>query len=782
MKQFICLLVAMSVLLSLCACNEKPQTETSAPTTAPSASVTETTQPPVDVLASYHDAIAALAAMKDVSMTVNITDTVRVGGESFTNQSTQNITYLGLNTEEFSASVTESIDYSAYDTKIEEIYTAGTAYATVYGSKFSSEMTAEEFTGRYLPIQLIDETLYASHAVEEKDGKTYITFAEPQALEQWLSTDATTLISAEATAVLDSNGAVHQYQYTATYRNAGGEISSTVSVLFTDLTVTSISAPTDADSYTKLSYLDGPRMLEQIYGYLLRGKSVTFGSATQIVSQAASCVAIENTTINTWGTGTSLLSAIDYNCEMVNYYTEENYEYKQTERFEGGKYTISTDGGKPEANRSIQASDVTEYILETISADVYDCSYFTEAVCTDLGDLLLIEFTGNEQLAKSLNEFINEYLFSDPAFLDDYSTAYHTDTMEYYIGVDKHLGLPTSIGIHFTGYHTIDGQEYMLDYQMDQSIYLASLSSYEYVTKHSSPDAEPENPATPLFYHVTGPDGQELWLLGTIHVGDDRTGHLPQKIYDAFDASDALAVECNTRTFDEQVEKDEALQSAVSNAYYYTDGTSAADHVKDEQLYETALKMMKATGNYFFNAPYMTMPVWAQCLDNYHLQQCYTLSSDKGVDNRLLMRAEDSGKTILEVESNLFQIQMLTGWSEDLSLLLLEESVSTDLASYLSGITELYEMWCSGDEATLTAYLNEEDLSDLTEEELKLYEEYNTAMSTDRDKDMIKKAISYLESGDTVFFAVGLAHVLAESGLVNGLREAGYTVELVTYE
>ena len=40
----------------------------------------------------------------------------------------------------------------------------------------------------------------------------------------------------------------------------------------------------------------------------------------------------------------------------------------------------------------------------------------------------------------------------------------------------------------------------------------------------------------------------------------------------------------------------------------------------------------------------------------------------------------------------------------------------------------------------------------------------------------------YLESGDTVFFAVGLAHLIAEDGLVFTLRDAGYTVELVTFD
>ena len=78
---------------------------------------------------------------------------------------------------------------------------------------------------------------------------------------------------------------------------------------------------------------------------------------------------------------------------------------------------------------------------------------------------------------------------------------------------------------------------------------------------------------------------------------------------------------------------------------------------------------------------------------------------------------------------------------------------------------------------------------ELTEEELAEYEaqkhlleEYNQAMSYDRNEDMLKVAINYLESGDVVFYAVGLAHLLNNvNGLVDALREAGYTVELVSY-
>ena len=69
----------------------------------------------------------------------------------------------------------------------------------------------------------------------------------------------------------------------------------------------------------------------------------------------------------------------------------------------------------------------------------------------------------------------------------------------------------------------------------------------------------------------------------------------------------------------------------------------------------------------------------------------------------------------------------------------------------------------------------------MTKQEKALYDEYNREMSTKRNAKMLEVAKGYLESGDVVFYAVGLAHLLAEDGLVNTLREAGYTVELVTY-
>ena len=71
---------------------------------------------------------------------------------------------------------------------------------------------------------------------------------------------------------------------------------------------------------------------------------------------------------------------------------------------------------------------------------------------------------------------------------------------------------------------------------------------------------------------------------------------------------------------------------------------------------------------------------------------------------------------------------------------------------------------------------------EINAELLKIQEEYKTAMESSRNAGMLEVAKQYLESGDVVFFAVGLAHLLNNvNGLVDTLRDAGYTVELVTY-
>ena len=345
--------------------------------------------------------------------------------------------------------------------------------------------------------------------------------------------------------------------------------------------------------------------------------------------------------------------------------------------------------------------------------------------------------------------------------------------------LDKYTGLPTAMGILYNATHTIEGTDCILSLQADQSIYLASHTAYEEITGEALPEEAPAETASPLFYKVTGADGQQMYLFGTIHLGDSRTAYLPQEIYDALDASDALAVEADIIAFEEAMQNDPALAMQVMNAYMYTDGSTTKDHLSEE-TYTDAVKLLKASGNYNAAVEMIKPSMWQSSISNFYIRQGYGLQAEKGADMRLLKLAKDKDLEILEVESGLFQMEMFGSYSDELQAFLLEDLLAMDPTQYYADTAELYALWCAGDEATLREAV-QDDISDLTEEELALYEEYNKAMLIDRNAAMLDVAIEYLESGETVFYAVGLAHLLAGNGLVDTLQDAGYTVELVPF-
>ena len=788
MTRLLSALLCLCLLLGMAACGQKPPA-TSTPavtgqTTVP-VTTTQPTQPtqPADLsaLQYYAAALDLLSGRESLRMLIDRVDEVSTPGQTVETVSNQTVLMQGLQTNDLRIQRTEKIRYGTYSTEITETYVGGKAYADVYDNLFVSVMKKDDYTARLMPTIMIDGSRYGTMEVEAGDSKVVLHFRDALQLEAWLDSEANELEEAWADVTLNKDGSLDKVDYSATYLCSNRLVTTTVTVYYRNCTEEPITAPAGASDAAWLEYLDGPRMVEQVFGYLNSYNNISFSSNTTTYVSAANFYLSRGYDVEVYDFASNPQIQVDTNVYYMDYNTNESMEEKTQERYLNYKYTISYDGGEPQPATGVTTSRMQEYVMDIITEYVLDCGYFTKATCTDLGSLLLIEFGGNKQLGQIIADEICQEIYQDPDLLNNLASSFRLETMEYYIAVDKYLGIPTAMGMNFKGVHTIDGYEYVSIRQVDQSIYLDSLDAYKAIHDVAAPDEEPEEKATPVFYRVTGPNGQQMWLFGTIHVGDHRTGYLPQEIYDAFNQSDALAVECDSRIFQEQMKADPDLQQEVSGLYYYSDGSTAQNHITNQEIYDLAVKMMKATGNYFHNAPYLKVAMWSNSISNFFIRQGSGLSSDKGVDNRLLELADLSGKKILEVESSLFQLKMLTGWSDGLSQWQLADAVDTHGVAYTQSLLNLYELWCSGDEAALTEYLKS-DTTGLTDEELAWWNEYNTAMSTDRNADMVKTAIGYLESGETVFMAVGLAHLLAEDGLVNALRAAGYTVELVEYQ
>ena len=769
-QRLLALLMCLVLLLGLFGCNTVAPTE-SVPTTP------ATTDAPPEPSASerYCQAAQPLRNAQDLAINLTTKKTITAGTETFEQKSKQSLILTGIGTDDFTASMVEDLTNDDLYNQFTEYYNAGTIYVNIYNAGyFQSEMSEAEYLARFAPAALLDETLYTSISAEQTSAGTTLTFADPSDPESWALPEGAQFSSAGGTAKISSTGELTSTTYTIEYTHGNATVSMEVSAQAEIYKNTALEAPSTIDNYKKVDSIDALRLYELATLYMYCTDTASSTIQQTIVCQAAGYMQSEDIQMHYSGLGAQHMSQVQYTITSSNG-TSTTEIHKQTERFQNGTYTYAIDDGKAAANTQVTWKMMYDYLQDQYSGNLPALSYITNVTAEQLGSLIYVEMELNEQWGQDTADDTVALLFEDPDFLNNFASAYRTTASGYYMVLDAATGLPVSAGTNFAGVHTIDGSDYVLRLDSAQTYRIANPDTHEALVGETAP----ENPATPLFYRVTGEAGQTMYLLGTIHVGDARTAFLPDEIYDALNKSDALAVEADVIQHEKDMDTNPELAAQLAAIYINPDGTATKDQL-DEDVYAQAIKLLKASGNYNSNVEYMRPYLWSSSIENFYIT-LGPLSADKGVDHRLLELAKAQNKQILEVESYLEQLKIFTNFSPALQSMLLEGSLSYTAAEYCANVQSLYEQWCAGDEATLRATMQDET-TDMTNEELAIYQEYLDAMIIQRNKNMLTVAISYLESGDTVFYAVGLAHLLQENGLVDTLRDAGYTVELVTYQ
>jgi uncharacterized protein YbaP (TraB family) len=129
---------------------------------------------------------------------------------------------------------------------------------------------------------------------------------------------------------------------------------------------------------------------------------------------------------------------------------------------------------------------------------------------------------------------------------------------------------------------------------------------------------------------------------------------------------------------------------------------------------------------------------------------------------------------IIEVETIDEQLDIFLNLSPLMQSALLEEALNVDQVAI--ELKELYGLWKSGDEQTILSILDSKN--DAPDETLiEEYAEYWDALNVRRNLKMTEKAELYMSEGKTVFYVVGLLHMLGDDGIVALLRQNGYAVE-----
>ena len=784
MRRMLALLLCTVLLAGLLAgCGGKTE---QAPEAAAVPEVTAVPEPAVtpepDYAALYSQAAEKAAAAEDLIMTGSMKEERSIQGDTVREKNSFTARYQGRNTDSFQADVEQNIQVGNTRADYRETWADGVTYVQVKSSRYRAESTAEEFMATRLPETMFDPTLYGMITADATDKGLEIRFENPVKAEAWAAPETAELLSAAGTAVLSEEGTLLSERYEVSVRFVGVTVTTTyeAALEIPETLDLSDAVPADKETYTELKTPLAPIILMRARAALENVSALGRESYVTYVSQAAGSALVQNTNTYLYYDENGLLGKETMQISSYNGLTGKEEEHTLQYDMADGIVTVKADDEEEEQtpyNDQQVMSGMKKIFVDSLTA--YD--ELAGAEISWEGDYLLLSFTGSDSYTEKIKTSVCDALDIYADKLDEIAEDYTTEKMEGFLGIDWFTWLPTVLNLDYKGIHTVEGNPYELTMQSNQAYSLYEPDIYEKITDEPLPDREDAETPTPVFYEVTSEDGGKMYLFGTIHVGDDRTGHLPQVILDAFDSADALAVEFDTDSFDDLIKDDEKLQKKLAEAYYYTDGSTIKDHL-DEEILEGASDLMKVTGDYIPMAESMKPFVWSFSIDNFYLAQSRELMSSKGVDSQLLRMARESDKKILDVESGEFQIGMLSGYSDAVQEMMLSSSASATRSKYLSDLKELYEQWCTGDEATLIDLLtaeSQEEQEEIDEEEMAVYVEYHQKMEVDRNAHMLKVAQGYLSGDETVFYAVGLAHLLGDGGLVQSLRDAGYTVTLV---
>lgn len=466
-KRLLAMILACILVLNLAACGGPDPT--TPPTAAPTAPPTEPptappTEPPTqaptepDPAELYSQAVASLSGNGNYVLSVQGSRTLTIAGESYKEKFQQAITYLGYGTEAFQADVQESVNQDGYKTEYLEQFRDGTLFVTIDGtSRFQGEMTSEDYISRYAPPVMLDASLYGSIT----NSGNAITFSDAAAGEAWIVPEYAELVEATGTVTLDDNGGMANAQYDVTYAIGGNEIRYVFSMDYASASNASVTPVEEADSFTKLDYVDAPRIIETVCGYMMQANSshsLTATTVDSIYSQAGGVLRNHVTTINSWGSGVNYTADVESSIFMMT--VEGEQEYEQTEHFEKGAYTVSVDGSEPQKNSTVKATAFQNYVAQSLVSNVPDHTELTNATAEDLGTLYYLELTFTDDIPEGICQYICQMFWNDGDFLNNLASSYETETMEYYLAVDKYTGLPTAIGYNYAGNHVIEGYSY----------------------------------------------------------------------------------------------------------------------------------------------------------------------------------------------------------------------------------------------------------------------------------------------------------------------------------
>lgn len=273
-----------------------------------------------------------------------------------------------------------------------------------------------------------------------------------------------------------------------------------------------------------------------------------------------------------------------------------------------------------------------------------------------------------------------------------------------------------------------------------------------------------------MFWEINGTDNNgspsKVYILGTIHVGDERLYPLPDYIDAAYTSADRIVGELSTDAWEVMsiaLNKKKEDSTAREKERIKQSGKTLSDYLTEEEKnfllsYVKDEKILNKFEPWFLLSEISDIPVTLSGLD-----------STKSYDIYFIERSLKEKKYIEGLDTIENQLQELSygDWNTQLTILkntidnLIKESDSAG-----KNIINLYETYLTADEKKLSKIIN----TSINNKKSEYSDNYYESVILEKNKSWAEKIENYLKEGGTTFVFAGCGYFIGENSVLQFIK------------
>lgn len=261
-------------------------------------------------------------------------------------------------------------------------------------------------------------------------------------------------------------------------------------------------------------------------------------------------------------------------------------------------------------------------------------------------------------------------------------------------------------------------------------------------------------------------NNSSVWILGSIHYADSSFYPLSKVIEQAFQESEALAVEMDISDTETQIQTEEEFKKEGM----FSENENLKDFLPDSlwnKLDSIAVVLGVPSEMFLPMRPWMAATVLASMAI-----LSTGIEKDLGIDVVLLDSAANSGKEIIALETPKEQVQSFSDVadSNETSGISYLETTFKEFENLKPMLKSILHAWKTADIKALQELLKTENMT-------KVEEKLNQRIYNERNLKMAAKVEEFLKANKKIFVVVGVGHLILEDNVLEILSKKGYSIQ-----